>query len=88
MGGDGLGGEAELALAGALASGSLVSLRVLNLKSNSIGDAGLTAFSEAVASGSLPMLGALDLRDNKIGDVGMVELLNVNSKAMFSCLNV
>ena len=58
-------GDAGLtALAKAVESGALASLKKLYLHQNSIGDDGLKAFAEACASGALASLGYVDLDRN------------------------
>ena len=49
-------------------------MQFLNLESNQIADAGLTAFAKAVESGALASLKSLNLQLNQIGDAGMSAL--------------
>ena len=48
--------------------------QTLELGSNQIGDAGLTALAKAVESGALASLQLLDLQVNQIGDAGLSSL--------------
>ena len=57
----------------AIASGSLRSLKRLDLGFNQIGDAGMIEFSRQIPIGSLRSLTELFLNDNQIGDAGMIE---------------
>ena len=49
-------------------------MQFLNLESNQIADAGLTAFAKAVESGALASLKTLNLYRNQIGDTGLSAL--------------
>ena len=60
--------------------------QVLELQSNQIADAGLTAFAKAVESGALPQLEELYLGGNQIGDVGMQALAGAVSKGALASL--
>ena len=56
LGGNQIGDAGLDALAKAVESGALASLKVLNLENNQIGDAGLLALAEALGRGALDHL--------------------------------
>ena len=60
------------------AAGKLVKLRLLNLKDNQIGDAGVAALAEA--ADKLPQLKTLFLSRNQIGDAGVAALAEAAGK--------
>ena len=62
-----------LALASALTKRALPSLDYINLNSNQLGGAGLTALAPALRQ--LPKLTSLSLGKNQIGDQGVASLL-------------
>ena len=66
--------------------GALASLQTLGLSSNSIGDAGLTAFATSLSKGALAQLKELHLYNNKIGDAGLTAFASSLSKGALASL--
>ena len=56
--------------------GSLAQLAHLGLRSNRIGDAGVTSLADACAKGAMAQLKTLFLGRNQVGDAGLTALAN------------
>ena len=65
------------ALAGAITSGALGSLKELWLAGNQVGHEGMKAFASAIASGALASINFIDLDDNKATETGKKQMRDV-----------